>query len=137
MRAAAKVKVEMRNCEWVLSRSRAAGFAGAAVTVLLLWVRAQVTEPGGLRGARGVDRQAALGVRAHLVEGWLVRAADLLAIGAGLGAGVDVGRAGGDGAVGVRAHVLERGFAGAGAGHGRGLGKGGLHRLIVAGDAGG
>src|SRR6185436_2900819 len=75
------------------------------------------------------DGQAALGVGAHLVEGGLVRAADLLAVCAGLGSGVDGnssrsdsphprplpargrGAALRDGSVAGRAHLVEGGLA--------------------------
>jgi hypothetical protein len=101
-------------------------------------------------------------MRAHLVEGGLVRAPDLLAEGAGLGARIDLRRAGGDGAVGggahvvegrlaytrrrvgiaqrlgavcAGAHVVERGLARAGGGRDGGLRVGRLHGLILALDA--
>src|SRR5215831_9962004 len=70
-----------------------ARFARAAVAMLLLL--ALVEDLDGIRrlarkGLAG-DGQAPLGVGAHLVEGGLMRPAHLFAVGAGLGAGVDVG----------------------------------------------
>ena len=95
-----------------------------------------VGDVDGLDRARLVaDGQAAFGVGAHFVEGGFVRAADLLAVGAGFGAGVDVRRARGDRAVGVRSHLVKGGLADAGAGRDGGLGVGGLDGLVVALDA--
>src|SRR5262245_53017391 len=72
-----------------------AGLAGAAVAVLFLFPLVKHLdgprrlERAGLAG----DGQAALGVRAHLIEGGFVRSADLLAVGAGFDAGIDLGTA--------------------------------------------
>ena len=119
-----------------------AGLLGAAVAVLLaLGLVGDVDGPGGrLQGGLGGQRlagdgEAALGMRAHLVQGRLVGAADLLAEGAGLGAGVDVGLACRDGQIRAGAHLVERRLAGAG--HRGALGVGRLDRLVLALDAGG
>ena len=108
--------------------TRPAGLARAAVAVRFLFASlgTSMVFIGGLAGTRlAGDGQAALGVGAHLVERRLVRALDLLAEGAGLGAGVDLGRARRDRAVGGGAHLVERGLADArdGVGIARGSGR--------------
>src|SRR6185436_3845482 len=97
-----------RACVWrqrrlsILSRGgtvgnpllpRPAGLPGAAVAVLLLLALVGDVDgfDGGLGGQRlAGDGEAALGMGAHLVQGGLVGAADLFAVGAGLGTGVDL-----------------------------------------------
>ena len=90
-------------------RSCGGGRGGA----LLLRLVEDLDGLGGRLGGKRLagDGEAALGVGAHLVQGGLVRAADLLAVGAGLGAGVDLRSARRDGAVGGGAHLVERRLA--------------------------